>query len=65
MPELIKEDNVTFAVGIAKNTGQAIWSMDKSTTIETDNEDEKIEINSTVFTDIEPGKIGIILYRKL
>ena len=64
-PELVKENGKVYAVGIAKNTGQGIWEKDIPTEITLKGSAAKLEIKSPIFTDIEPGKIGIILYRKI
>ncbi len=65
VPEFIKKGNYVYKAGIAKNTGQTIWM--RGTTIGGTEKDKesKLEIDSPLFTDIEPGKIGIILYRML
>jgi hypothetical protein len=65
IPEFIKKGDNIFAAGIAKNTGQTIWMRDLSIRGTEKDSNVKLEIDSSIFTDIEPGKIGIILYRKL
>lgn len=65
VPEFIKKDNKVYAAGIAKNTGQSIWIKNISITGYEKGNGSRIEIDSPIFTDIEPGKIGIILYRKI
>lgn len=65
VPQFIKKDNKVFAIGVAKNQGQSIWIKDSSITGDEYGADGRIEIDSPMFTDIEPGKIGIILYRRL
>lgn len=65
IPEFIKKDGLTYAAGIVKNTGQSIWLKGASIMGYEKDKGNKFEIYSSVFTDIEPGKIGIILYRRL
>ncbi len=64
IPEYIKKESKIYGVGIAKNIGQSIWTRDNPL-FGYDKEEGEIEINTPVFTDIEPGKIGIIFYRKI
>ena len=64
-PEFINKNNNTYAVGIVKNTGQSIWIQGITREANEKGKDRMLEIDSPLFTDIEPGKIGIILYRKI
>ncbi len=64
-PEFIKKGDNTYGLVIAKNTGQTIWTMNTPISDTEKGINDKFEIDSPVFTDIEPGKIGIILFRKL
>lgn len=65
IPEFIKKEGKTYKAGIVKNTGQKIWVRGETIeSVEKDSEN-KLEIDIPLFTDIEPGKIGIIFYRSL
>ncbi|KKR10152.1 MAG: hypothetical protein UT39_C0022G0006 [Candidatus Woesebacteria bacterium GW2011_GWA1_39_21] len=65
VPQFIKKDDKVYAVGVAKNWGQSIWLKDTKITGDEHENAGRIEIDSPLFTDVEPGKIGIILYRRL
>jgi len=65
VPEFIKKENRTYALAVANNSGQSIWQKDAIVEADEIDMQNRIEIYSSVFTDIEPGKIGIILYRRL
>lgn len=65
VPEFLKKENKVFAAGIAKNTGQSIWLKGVTVLGYEKDSDKRLEIDPSLFLDIEPGKIGIILYRRL
>lgn len=65
IPEFIKKGGHTYKAGIVKNTGQKIWIRGETIEAVEKDSQNKLEIDTPLFTDIEPGKIGIIFYRSL
>lgn len=66
LPQIVKEkDNNYYSVGIAKNSGQVIWRRNVNSLATEKKTGIMIEISPSVFSQVEPGEIGIIRYRKL
>jgi hypothetical protein len=63
IPQIIKKNDKIYAAAIIENRGQAIWEVGGNYTTETTDKG-KIEIDSPLFTNIEPGHSGIMLFRQ-
>ncbi|HLE48636.1 MAG TPA: hypothetical protein VI819_01200 [Patescibacteria group bacterium] len=64
-PDLIQKDDKTYQLSILKNTGQMIWEMDNLYIVKIEGYDIDAEIGYPLFTRIDPGHIGILMFRKL
>jgi hypothetical protein len=64
IPQIIKKNDKIYAAAIIENRGQAIWEVGENYIIET-TDGGKIEIDSPLFTNIEPGHSGIMLFREV
>lgn len=64
IPQFIKRNGKIYGAAIVENIGQVIWEIGENYTIETKDQ-SKVEIDSPLFFNIEPGYSGIALFREV